>query len=357
MGGMVDEAVAARPAAPLRPLIGRYSGYRQAAVGPAVHLGLPSPCLTLIFTLDEPLTIAEHPDPRLPASRHLTLAGGLHTAPALVTHDGWQSGIQVGLSPLGARAILGVPAGELAGLDIEGADLLGPLAGLIQQRLQAAVTWPERFAVLDELLLARAQAGLSGVGAEVGYAWRRLLATGGNVPVSGLADETGWSDRHLRARFRTEVGLTPKAAARVVRFHRARRLLQRRAAAGRRLDLAGLASCCGYYDQAHLDREFRALAGSAPTAWLSWPSGGGIMMGSVRKPDETDHWPVQPGSFGAYVVTDDPDALFARATAAGAEVLMGLHDTDYGSRDFAVRDPEGNRWSFGTYRGEPRANG
>jgi uncharacterized glyoxalase superfamily protein PhnB len=42
--------------------------------------------------------------------------------------------------------------------------------------------------------------------------------------------------------------------------------------------------------------------------------------------------------------------------AAGAEILMGLHDTDYGSRDFAVRDPEGNRWSFGTYRGEPRKN-
>jgi hypothetical protein len=56
------------------------------------------------------------------------------------------------------------------------------------------------------------------------------------------------------------------------------------------------------------------------------------------------------------VVTDEPNQLFARATAARAEVLMGLHDTDYGSRDFAVRDPEGNRWSFGTYREEPRKN-
>jgi len=54
------------------------------------------------------------------------------------------------------------------------------------------------------------------------------------------------------------------------------------------------------------------------------------------------------------VVTDEPGPLFARATAAGARVLMGLHDTGYGSRDFAVADPEGNRWSFGTYRGEPR---
>jgi uncharacterized glyoxalase superfamily protein PhnB len=88
-------------------------------------------------------------------------------------------------------------------------------------------------------------------------------------------------------------------------------------------------------------------------AELSWPAGGGIMLGSARDSDGDD-WPLEPGGFGCYVVTDEPDALFARATAAGAEVLTGLHETDYGSRDFAVRDPEGNRWSFGTYRGAPR---
>ena len=89
-------------------------------------------------------------------------------------------------------------------------------------------------------------------------------------------------------------------------------------------------------------------------AQLSWPPGGGIMLGSARPDDMDDTGPVAPGSFGCYVVTDEPDALFARAVTAGAEVIAGLHDTDYGSRDFAVRDPEGNRWSFGTYRGEPR---
>jgi uncharacterized glyoxalase superfamily protein PhnB len=89
-------------------------------------------------------------------------------------------------------------------------------------------------------------------------------------------------------------------------------------------------------------------------AQLSWPLGGGVMLGSARPADEHDSWPVPPGSFGAYVVTDDPDALFGRATAADAEILTPPHDTDYGSRDFAARDPEGNRWSFGTYRGEPR---
>ena len=65
-------------------------------------------------------------------------------------------------------------------------------------------------------------------------------------------------------------------------------------------------------------------------------------------------WALRPGTFGAYVVTDDPDGLCKRAVGAGAEIFRDLHDTDYGSRDFAVRDPEGNLWSFGTYRGAPR---
>jgi uncharacterized glyoxalase superfamily protein PhnB len=90
-------------------------------------------------------------------------------------------------------------------------------------------------------------------------------------------------------------------------------------------------------------------------AQLSWPPGGGIMLGSAREDAHEDPWALRPGSFGAYVVTDEPVALFARATAAGATVLQELHETDYGSRGFAVRDPEGNRWSFGTYRGEPTA--
>jgi uncharacterized glyoxalase superfamily protein PhnB len=88
-------------------------------------------------------------------------------------------------------------------------------------------------------------------------------------------------------------------------------------------------------------------------AELAWPEGGGIMLGSVRSAD-TEDLTLKPGGCSAYVVTSQPDALFARATAAGAEVLMEPRDTEYGSRDFAVRDPEGNRWSFGTYRGAPR---
>ena len=86
-------------------------------------------------------------------------------------------------------------------------------------------------------------------------------------------------------------------------------------------------------------------------AQLSWPEGGGIMLGSVRggRPARPD-----PGAFGAYVVTGQPDALYAAGPGGRREITAEPHDTDYGSRDFAARDPEGNRWTFGTYRGEPR---
>lgn len=89
-------------------------------------------------------------------------------------------------------------------------------------------------------------------------------------------------------------------------------------------------------------------------AELSWPLGGGVMLGSVR--DGAPGRVTPPGQFSAYVVVDEPDALCARVRAAGAQVTVDLHDTDYGSRDFGILDPEGNRWYFGTYRGAPRAS-
>ncbi len=83
---------------------------------------------------------------------------------------------------------------------------------------------------------------------------------------------------------------------------------------------------------------------------LTWPLGGGIMGGAAGK-DGAPFGARRPGTDSTYVVCDDPDALLARATAAGAEVVRGLKDEDYGSRGFTVRDLDGNLWSFGTYRG------
>jgi len=74
-----------------------------------------------------------------------------------------------------------------------------------------------------------------------------------------------------------------------------------------------------------------------------------LMLGGVREDTEYGKVAQPPGSGAVYIATDDIDALHDRAKAAGAEILMGPLDTDYGSRDFTARDPEGNVWSFGTY--------
>jgi AraC-like DNA-binding protein len=271
---VIDEHAVYRPGEALRPFVAWCTGYRQAGVEPAAHRGLPSPWLTMIITLDEPLVISRHPDPGQPASTYDFLLGGLHTAPALIRHEGSQSGIQLALSPLGARVLLGMPAAELASIDVEAADVLGRLAGEVRERVLAAPDWAGRFAVLEELLAGRARAGGHAstsvtIKPEVGYAWMRLRETRGAVGVADLAAETGWSARHLGEQFRAETGLSPKEAARVIRFDRARRRLLRRQATGDRVVLAEFAAECGYYDQAHLARDFRDLAGCPPSVLLA----------------------------------------------------------------------------------------
>ena len=257
----IREAVAARPVGPLRAVVAEHHAYRDRDVPPARHVGLPSPWITLILTLDEPLRVTRHPDPGQAPAEYRTLVGGLHTSPALIEHDGAQSGIQLQLSPLGTRALFGVPAGELAGLDLDAADLLGRLSGDLQERLQAASSWEERFGLLDGGLGGRLDPERTPP-AEVRRAWHLLCASGGSLRVADVARAVGWSERHLAARFRVEIGLPPKAAARVIRFDRARRLIP--GCPG-----AAVAAACGYADQAHLVREFVDFTGLPPRAWLA----------------------------------------------------------------------------------------
>src|SRR5690242_18552347 len=118
-------------------------------------------------------------DPGQPPGEFVTLLGGLHSVPALITHAGAQSGIQVALRPLGARALLGLPAGELAALDLPAEAVLGGVCAELRDRVRSAAGWPERFAVLDEILLRRIgllRAGLhwaahADAAPEVSWAW------------------------------------------------------------------------------------------------------------------------------------------------------------------------------------------
>ena len=88
-------------------------------------------------------------------------------------------------------------------------------------------------------------------------------------------------------------------------------------------------------------------------AQLDWPEGGGVMFGSHKPEGE---WTIEPGSAGFYVVTADPQAVHDRAVAAGAEITRELQSPPYGGLEFGLKDPEGNGWFFGSYRGEPRTS-
>lgn len=261
------QIVAGRPRPRLSPLVADYTGYRIEGAEPGVHHGLPSRHLTFIVTLSGTVDLAAMPDRTQPPASFVTLVGGLHAAPAVISHDGNQHGIQLGLTPLGARVLLGLPAGELATMVVDLDTLLGPpISGELVDRLRSAGTWTERFHELDRALTSIAgQRERDGPAPELGWVWRRLTACHGLVEVGTLAGEVGWSRRHLGERFRREFGLTPKVAGRVMRFEVTHRMLRAAARPG----LAEVAARCGYADQAHLTREWRELAGCTPSTWLA----------------------------------------------------------------------------------------
>jgi AraC-like DNA-binding protein len=262
----VAEVVLARPAAALRPYVETYTAYRMEGFAPGLHRGLPGRHLTFIVSLGPPVDLLAMPDPKQPARQLQAFVSGYDSAAATIAHDGNQHGIALDVTPRGARLLLGLPAAELAGICVSLDEVLGARGGRLSARLQEAADWTQRFALLDEELLELARKRRIGdPRPEVVAAWDQIVATGGTVEVGALAAELGWSRRHLGERFRAELGLTPKVAARVVRFERARRILTR----PERPALADVAHLVGYYDQAHLNRDFREIAGCSPTTWLA----------------------------------------------------------------------------------------
>jgi AraC-like DNA-binding protein len=245
------------PAPALRPyLVSHLEGWEQTRGRPTRLRELPFPGIPLILNLGpqwrvETATLGH-------AAMHDSFLAGLHTAPSFVEGDACWACIELRLTPLGAHRLLGVPMHELANRTVPLEELL-PHTDELGDSLRATPSWQERFDLLESFLVRRiADAALTSEAIE--WSWRRLRSSHGRAPVSALADELGWSHRRLIARFREQLGLTPKALARVIRFDRAVTLLSRPPLSG----LAGVAYDCGYYDQAHMNRDFRELAGTTP---------------------------------------------------------------------------------------------
>lgn len=263
--GVVHEFVTAQPAAWLRHVIDRYVGYRLIGFPPGLHRGLPSRNMTFIVSIDRPIDIVTQTDRgRSPAS-YRSVVAGLHSAPALIAHDGNQEGVAIQLTPLGFRTMFGMPASELFDLSVELADVAGVRAGELWERLQHTSEWRQRFDVCDDVLSRITTVRGTAVAPELQHSWEVLVRSGGSITVRELAASTGYSRQHLVRRFDAEFGLSPKLAARVVRFDRARRTLL---SAPSFVSISQVAAACGYYDHAHLARDFADLAGCSPSQLL-----------------------------------------------------------------------------------------
>lgn len=239
----------------LAPYVDTLSVY-DVTGAPGVHIGMPSTSLTLVLPVGDPLDVgwAGRPATR---GHFWANVSGLHAAPAEIRHGERQRGVFLGLSFAGARALLGVPAGSLAARMVE-VDEVDPVLRHLPERLADAP--PERWTavVAAALVAALARHDLPGPRAEVGRALARLTR---GVRVAAVADEVGYSRRHLGELVRAEAGVTPQEWQRIARFERSHALVRDGVA------LVDVAVRCGYADQSHLTREWVALAGCGPAEW------------------------------------------------------------------------------------------
>jgi AraC-like DNA-binding protein len=263
MGTQQTSWVTARPAPALSPFVERYVGYRLRGFPPGIHRGLPSRHMTFIVSIGPDIDVVHQTDPAQQPARYRCVLSGLAASSALISHTGDQEGVALELTPIGSRALFGMPAGAVWNTSLELADVVGPTGDALWERLQELTTWRARFRACDEVLSSLV--GEAEVTPELARAWDVIVGTGGTATVAGLAGDVGWSRQHLARRFTREFGLGPKLAARVVRFERARNLLRDVPSF---VNVAQVAAVCGYYDQAHLDRDFVELAGCPPTEWM-----------------------------------------------------------------------------------------
>lgn len=240
----------------------RAIGYRVHELPPAVHLGLPSPWLTLIVPIEQPvraaLSLSELPD----APPLDVLVGGLGVQPAYISQASARTDIQVSVHPLAARMVFGAPAGQLPPL-LDGAHVGLPLA--LAEEMHDLHDWAARFEALGAALRSRTR--WSAPRPEVAEAWRWLARRSGRGTIADLAAHVQLSTRQLSNLFEAELGLSPKQVARLMRFDALVHSAALRIQAGARPDWADLAYTHGYADQPHLITEFRALTGTTPGAW------------------------------------------------------------------------------------------
>jgi AraC-like DNA-binding protein len=254
------EMAGRKPAVALAGLVSKMVGYRETERGHFRQIEAASLDIPLVISFGEPFAIGLGGAPGS-NDRYGSFAAGLFAGPVTIDSFGAANCLQINFTPLGARRFFGLPMTELTDRMVALDDMLGAEGTALRDKLGDARAWERRFDIAEAFVQRRldeADAPLP----EVAWAYGHIAASGGRMKVAAIAQEIGWSRKHLARRFAEEVGLGPKAVSRIVRLNRA-------IAAARSGDggWAGIAADCGYADQAHMVREFRALAGASPTAW------------------------------------------------------------------------------------------
>jgi AraC-like DNA-binding protein len=251
----------------LAPLLYReLIGFRHSSAAFDSWLESPRPAMTMMINLEGAISDDGVPLPD-------AWVAGLGDTYSIVGFGGTYGSVDLELNPLGAYTVLGRPLSELAGSVVALDDLFGAAGLELAERIREASCWEERFDLAERFLLGRAADGPAASPA-VAWAWERLCATHGQVRVETLAAELGCSRRYLHSRFLEQIGIAPKTVSRLLRFQHVCARLERDP-----VRWADVALEAGYYDQSHLNREFRDLAGTTPGDFLARRIPGGGFVG------------------------------------------------------------------------------
>jgi AraC-like DNA-binding protein len=194
---------------------------------------------------------------------------GLQTRPVILGHPDRHRVIGIDLHPLAAYALLGMPMRETSDLTVEMSDVLGRATAELEDLCHEAPSGEDCLRRACAWLVQRLRRA-RGVEEAIAWAVRRIDDTGGAVAIAELRDRTGLSKTRLTGAFRDQIGLAPKLYARIVRFRRALQMLDAGASS-----LADVAVSCGYYDQPHMNADFRELGGVTPREFVAarYPGG------------------------------------------------------------------------------------
>lgn len=243
----------------LRPYLAGATGYIERAPGPKARREMAGASIVVCLESGPPIRVYDTRD-RNASVHQAGFVAGLGNEPTLTEHDGFQSGIQLDFTALGARLFFDMPMSELAHRVVD----LGAAMDLESRRELARIAeiqdWNVRLDRLEAWIARRIERARSNP-AVAAWAYDRIVESGGLTDIGALADRACYSQKHFIALFRDFAGVPPKLFARLVRFDRVCAHIR----SGGTGTWAAVAAEFGYADHAHLARDFRELAGCTPT--------------------------------------------------------------------------------------------